>query len=102
LQSSLLGAVGVGDGDTNRTVGVSDGVGSGVADGDAVGLRVGFAVGDGLGVWVGENVGLAVQEGDGVGVPLRAANGADSARQATRGSVRPMKSNAFLIVVFAF
>ena len=92
--------VGVGDGDANRTVGVSDGIGSGVSEGDSVGVRVGCAVRDGLGV--GDSVGLAVLEEDSIGVLLGAAIGADSATQATRGSAKPMKSNAFLIVAFAF
>jgi hypothetical protein len=83
-----------------KTVGVSDSIGSGVAVGDSVGVSVGSGVVDGLGV--GDSVGLAVLVGDGIGVPLRATIGADSATQASRGSVRPVKSNAFLIVAFAF
>ena len=98
LQSKLFGTVGVGDGDANRAVGVSDS--SGVADGISVEVWVGSAVGEGLGV--GESVGSAVLEGVGMAVAVGAANGADSATQAARGSVRPMKSNAFLIVAFIF
>jgi len=45
---------------------------------------------------VGDSGGLAVLEAGGVGVPLRAAIGADSATQANRESVRPRKRNVFL------
>ncbi len=111
LQSSSLGTVGVGDGEGNRTVGVGDGegnrtvgvsdsIGSGVADGDVVGISVGSGVVDGLAV--GDSVGLAVLEGDGIGVPSGAAIGVDCAEQATRVRARPTKSNALIIVAFAF
>jgi hypothetical protein len=100
LQSSLLGVAGKGDGDANRTVGVSDSIGTGVAEGNSVGVWVGSSVGSGLGA--GESVGLAILEVDNIGAPLGGAIGADSATQATKGSVRPMKRYAFLIVAFAF
>ena len=87
--------VGVRDGVMDGTVGVGDSVTSKVAGGDAVGVPDGIGVVDGLGVSV--SVGLVVSDGDGIGVPVAAANGADSAAQATRDSIRPVNSNAFLI-----
>ena len=72
---------------------------SGVADGDAVGVSVGSGEGDGL--VVGESVATVVLVGDGIAVPLGAASGMDSATQATRESVRPVKSNALVIAAFA-
>ena len=98
LQASSLGVVAVGAGDGDGPVGVGDSVGSRVADGVMVGVLVGTGVVDGLGV--SDSVGWAVHDGDGVGVPLRAVNGADSATQATRGSTRPARSNAFFIATF--
>ena len=99
-QDSGFGTVGVGDGVGDGTVGVGDSIGSGIAGGVSVGVAEGIGVVVGLGVSV--SVGMAVLEGDGVGVPIRAANGADSAAQAISESVRPVKRNAFLIVVLAF
>jgi len=51
---------------------------------------------------VGDNVGVAVLEGDGVGVPMRAAIGPDTAAQAIPDSVKPVSSNASLLMAFAF
>ena len=129
LQSNSLCIVGVGGGEGTRTVGVSDGLGFAVAAGDlarvcvgcgaadmavvkvsvgteaaadvdAAGVSVCSKVAEGRGL--GDRVRLAIFEGDGMGVLLRAAVGAKGTVQAAKQSARPRKSNAFLIVVFAF
>lgn len=69
-----------------------------------MGMRWGVSsrsgVADGLGA--GGRVRLAVFEADDIAVLLGAAVGAEGATQAARESARHTKSNAFLIVVFAY
>jgi hypothetical protein len=83
-------------GDTS--VGVADSIGCGEAVGDAVGVCDGSSVLDGLGV--GDSVGSEVLEAGAVGVPRRAAIGAESATQASPRSAILTRTNALVIMTF--